>query len=112
MKYATNEHLEILQALDNHVKWLKEAYDDKGEFFFHIKKLEGLIGDLADYFGAHKRYIQRPPDVAISPNKFGRQPGIPYDMRSYTESEIKEKSRLYGKYGDVFNQDTIGDVDE
>ena len=53
MKYATEEHLELLQALDNHVRWLKEAHDDKGEFFFHIRKLEGLIGDLkADYFNA------------------------------------------------------------
>lgn len=136
MTYTTNEHLELLQALDNHVKWLKESYADKGEFFFHIKKLEGLIGDLADYFGAKKKYVQREPDTQVNPDSLGMYPGVPHkdrtnfwakvidgkqsgwaddsggDLRPYKDTEIEEKRRLYGKYGDVFNQDTIGDVDE
>ena len=46
----------------------------------------------------------------------GKQSGwadeIDGDLRPYKDTEIEEKRRLYGKYGDVFNQDTIGDVDE
>ena len=113
MTYPTNEHLELLQALDNHVRWLKEGYNDQDKdanlefdtlFEFHIRKLEGLIGDLADYFGAKKKYVQREPDTQENKNSLGMYPGVPVAER--------EKIMLRKKYGDVFDQDTIGHVDE
>ena len=106
MSYVTQEHLHLLQAFDNHLKWLIEGYNDQGKdeqldfdtiFEFHTRKLQGLLQDLADYFGAHKRYVQREPDTQVNRNSLGMYPGVPVDER--------EKQRLRKKYGDVFNDD-------
>ena len=72
MSYVTEEHLHLLQAFDNHLKWLVEGYNNQDKdsnlefdtlFEFHTRKLQGLLQDLADYFGAHKQYVSREPDI-------------------------------------------------
>ena len=113
MTYATEEHLHLLQALDNHLRWLKEGYEERDKsdpldfdtlFEFHTRKLAGVIEDLADYFGAKKQYVQREPDTEVNKNSLGMYPGVPHKDRMGFWAKVidgKHSGWVYEKDGDL-----------
>ena len=112
MSCVTNEHLELLKRFDQHLRWIRDGHYKKDDnenldfdilLKFHLNKLDQVLMDLADYFGAKRDWVQREPDTQIDPNKLGTQPGVPVAER--------EKVRLHKKYGDVFN-DEAKNIDE
>ena len=66
----TVDPLPLLQSLDNQIQGLKDGFIDhiltgandkefKDVFFFHIRKLEWIVGDFADLYDAKKKYVKR-----------------------------------------------------
>ena len=106
LETVTNDHLHLLKRFDNHLRWLKEGYieremyvEDNQEvldfdtlFKFHIRKLEGVLGDFADYFNAKKEWVQRSID---SQEMVSELEASPSDRGEYRRSigEVDERWR-------------------
>ena len=70
--YPTNDHINLVTALDNHISWLYESFkiDDRENMDFHIRKIRGLVDDFADYFSLKKVWVQRPDDqIELTPQE-------------------------------------------